>query len=58
MLHYRRQNGTNISISQQQNKSNSTPLLTYCNWSYAPDYHIDLATLQNILRSFNQVFPC
>ena len=56
MLQYRRRNTTKISISQQQNKSNSTPLLTYCNWSYAPDYHIDLDTLKEILHSFNQEY--
>jgi len=56
MLQYNRRNRTDISISQQQNKSNSTPLLTYCNWSYAPDYHIDLDTLKEILHSFNQEY--
>ena len=56
MLQYKRRNTTNISISQQQNKSNSTPLLTYCNWSYAPDYHIDLDTLKELLHSFNQEY--
>ena len=54
MLQYRRRN--NINSSKQQNKSNSTPLLTYCNWSYAPNYHIDLDTLKEILHSFNQEY--
>jgi len=56
MLQYKRRNSTDVPISQQQNKSNATPLLTYCNWSYAPDYHIDLTTLQNILRYFNEEY--
>ena len=56
MLQYKRRNTTDISISQQQNKSNSTPLLTYCNWSYALNYHIDLDTLKEILHSFNQEY--
>ena len=56
MLQYNRRNKTTSSISQQESKSTSTPLLTYCNWSYAPNYHLDLDTLQNILRSFNQEY--
>jgi hypothetical protein len=56
MLQYKRRNTTDISISQQQNKSNSTPLLTYCNWSYAHEYHIDLDSLKDILHSFNQEY--
>jgi len=56
MLQYNRRNKIAPSISQQQNKSNSTPLLTYCNWSYAPDYHIDLDTLKEILHSVNEEY--
>ena len=56
MLQYNRRNKIASSISQQQNKSNSSPLLTYCNWSYAPDYHIDLDTLKEILHSFNEEY--
>jgi len=55
MLQYKRRDTTDISISQQH-KSNSAPLLTYCNWSYAPDYHIDLNTLKNILSLFNDEY--
>ena len=54
MLQYKRRGSTNNTI--HQNDYNSTPLLTYCNWSYAPEYHIDLTTLQNILRSFNDEY--
>ncbi len=45
MLQYRRRNTTSISISQQPNGSIATPLLTYCNWSYSSDYHIDIDTV-------------
>jgi hypothetical protein len=55
MLQYRRRDSTTISIPQP-NKSNATPLLTYCNWSYAPDYHIDLETLKNILYTFDNKY--
>jgi len=55
MLHYRRRNETKVSTISYVEES-PTPLLTYCNWSYAPDYHIDLRTLQNILRSFNEEY--
>jgi len=55
MLQYRRRNKTEVSTASYVEES-PTPLLTYCNWSYAPDYHIDLTTLQNILRSFNQEY--
>jgi len=55
MLQYRRRNETEVSTASYVEES-PTPLLTYCNWSYAPDYHIDLRTLQNILRSFNEEY--
>ena len=55
MLQYRRRNETEVSTVSYVEET-PTPLLTYCNWSYAPDYHIDLTTLQNILRSFNQEY--
>jgi len=54
MLQYKRRNSTNNTI--RQSSYNSTTLLTYCNWSYAPEYHIDLETLKEILRSFNQEY--
>ncbi len=54
MLQYKRRNNKDVSIELQE--SNFSPLLTYCNWSYAPDYHIDLETLKEILRSFNQEY--
>jgi len=55
MLQYKRRNSTkNTTI--HQSSYNSMTLLTYCNWSYAPDYHIDLTTLQNILHSFNEEY--
>jgi len=56
MLQYKRRNSIEKSILQQSNKPMVTPLLTYCNWSYAPNYHIDLETLKNILQSFNQKY--
>ena len=55
MLHYRRRNETEVSTASCVEES-PTPLLTYCNWSYASNYHIDLTTLQNILRSFNEEY--
>ena len=55
MLQYRRRNEREVSTASYVEES-STPLLTYCNWSYAPAYHINLTTLQNILRSFNQEY--
>jgi len=55
MLQYRRRNETDTSTVSYVEES-PTPLLTYCNWSYSPDYHIDLTTLQNILRSFNEEY--
>ena len=55
MLQYRRRNETEVSTASYVEEP-PTPLLTYCNWSYAPDYHIDLTTLQNILRSFNEEY--
>ena len=55
MLQYRRRNEREVSTASYVEES-PTPLLTYCNWSYAPDYHINLTTLQNILRSFNQEY--
>ena len=54
MLQYKRRNSTNNTI--HQSSYNSTTLLTYCNWSYAPDYHIDLDTLKNILNLFNEEY--
>ncbi len=54
MLQYKRRKSSNNTI--HQNNYNSTTLLTYCNWSYAPEYHIDLDTLKEILHSFNQEY--
>jgi len=56
MLQYKRRNSIEKSTLQQSNKPLVAPLLTYCNWSYAPNYHIDLETLKNILQSFNQKY--
>jgi len=56
MLQYKRRNSIEKSTLQQSNKPLVTPLLTYCNWSYSSEYHIDLNTLQNILRSFNHKY--
>jgi len=54
MLQYKRRNNKDVSIELQE--SNFSPLLTYCNWSYAPEYHINLDTLKEILNSFNQEY--
>jgi len=54
VLPYKRRNSKDVSIELQE--SNFSPLLTYCNWSYTPDYHIDLKILKEILRSFNQEY--
>ena len=43
MLQYKRRNSIEKSTLQQSNKPMVTPLLTYCNWSYSFEYHIDLA---------------
>ncbi len=56
MLQYKRRNSTKVSTSKQVNNPTSTPLLTYCNWSYASEYHIDLNSLKNILYSFNREY--
>ena len=56
MLQYRRRNLIEKLRQQQENKPIDTPLLTYCNWSYSSDYHIDLETLKSILHSFNQEY--
>jgi len=56
MLQYKRRNSIEKSTLQQSNKPIVTPLLTYCNWSYSSEYHIDLNTLQNILRFFNHKY--
>jgi len=56
MLQYKRRNSIEKSTLQQSNKPLVTPLLTYCNWSYSSEYHINLNTLQNILRSFNHKY--
>ena len=54
MLQYRRRN--TIEPQTEQKNSNATPLLSYCNWSYSSDYHIDIDTLKNILYSFNHEY--
>jgi len=56
MLQYKRRNSIEKSIPQQSNKALVTPLLTYCNWSYSSEYHIELETLKNILHSFNHEY--
>jgi len=54
VLQYRRRNSQQTLESQPQNDITRNPLLTYCNWSYAKEYHINLETLQDILREFNE----
>jgi hypothetical protein len=57
MLHYTRRNKHHSQRLQYESGNIKTvPLLTYCNWSYAPEHHIDLDTLQMILRSFNREY--
>jgi len=55
MLQYQRRNSLSKSTTNYV-KESPTPLLTYCNWSYASEYHIDLNTLENILQSFNEEY--
>ena len=52
MLSYRRRNSTIITNDVNITNVNRS-LITYCNWSYASQYHIDESTLVNILTSFN-----
>ena len=56
MLQYRRRNSTNTLIAQDFSEPSALSILTYCNWSYSSEYHIDLDTLKNILRSFNEEY--
>jgi hypothetical protein len=56
MLQYKRRNSIEKSTPEPSNEPKIAPLLTYCNWSYSSDYHIDLNTLKNILHSFNQEY--
>ena len=56
MLQYRRRNSKTTLISQDFGELSAISMLTYCNWSYAPEYHIDLDTLKNILCSFNKKY--
>ena len=56
MLQYRRRNSTSTLIAQDFSEPSALSILTYCNWSYSPEYHIDLDTLKNILRSFNEEY--
>lgn len=56
MLQYKRRNSIENLTPKPSTKPLVTPLLTYCNWSYSSDYHIDLNTLKNILHSFNQAY--
>ncbi|MEA2018634.1 MAG: hypothetical protein U9N59_09310 [Campylobacterota bacterium] len=52
MLSYRRRSSTAIASDVNITDVNRF-LITYCNWSYASQYHIDESTLVNILTSFN-----
>jgi len=54
VLQYRRRDSQQTLVSQPQNDITLNPLLTYCNWSYAKEYHIQLETLQDILKNFNE----
>jgi hypothetical protein len=56
MLQYKRRNAIKISTPPQSPEPKIAPLLTYCNWSYSSDYHIDLNTLKTILHSFNHEY--
>lgn len=52
VLSYKRRNSTTISNTIDDTSANNS-LLTYCNWSYASQYHINESTLVSILTSFN-----
>jgi len=56
MLQYRRRNSKTTLITQDLGEPSALSMLTYCNWSYSPKYHIDLDTLKSILRSFNKEY--
>ena len=56
MLHYNRRNSITALTPHCSSETLSSPFLTYCNWSYSSEYHIDLDTLRNILHSFNQEY--
>jgi len=55
MLKYRRKNSTTI-VKEVSITSSNNSLITYCNWSYASQYHIDENTLVNILNTFNSQY--
>ena len=52
MLAYRRRNSTTI-VQNISNTSTNNSLITYCNWSYASQYHIDENRLVSILNLFD-----
>jgi len=54
MLQYRRRNTEQRLLVQDLGEPFAVSMLTYCNWSYSSEYHIDLSTLKNVLRSFNE----
>ena len=56
MLQYRRRD-SKIKLTQENfEEPSGMAILTYCNWSYSPQSHIDLETLKTILHSFNQEY--
>jgi len=54
MLQYRRRNST--TLLQPRTTTPVHLLLTYCNWSYHIDSHIDIQTLINMLTQFQDKY--
>jgi len=52
MLQYRRRNSNTAMPSRMHTQSH--PLVTYCNWSYDRNNHIDTETLINLLSHFDK----
>ena len=51
MLHYRRRNATEPAPVRRMNRH---PLLTYINWSYDRNRHLDDRQLREILTQFDE----
>ncbi len=51
-MHYRKRNSK--EPFPIVNKNPKHILLTYCNWSYAKNKHIDIQTLKEILTTFTE----
>ncbi len=54
MLQYTRryENTSTPKISSESDVDNN-PILTYCNWNYKKEYHLDSEKLTSILKNFD-----